>query len=208
MHKALATRLLLFALAVFGSGCAESARGFDYYLMSLSWSPQYCASEARPGDPQCARPYGFVLHGLWPQNERGWPKDCGPAAYLDNRLIAQMLPIMPSKALVIHEWRQHGVCSGLAAGDYFALARQAYNGLQVPAQYQSTTTVLSRDLATLKRDFLAANPALSADGVAVQCSGRYLKEIRICLSRELTPRACGSDVQDRCRGDFVLRSSR
>src|SRR5690606_775520 len=60
---------------------AEPRAGvFDYYSLVLSWSPTYCASaKSTEGEPQCrrdARPYAFVLHGLWPQYERGYPEYC------------------------------------------------------------------------------------------------------------------------------------
>ena len=40
---------------------------FDYYLLSLSWSPAYCLSD--PGAAECNGPrrFGFIVHGLWPQ---------------------------------------------------------------------------------------------------------------------------------------------
>ena len=54
-----------------------SRSAFDYWILALSWSPEYCASPAaRPGSRQCAQPREFIVHGLWPQYERGWPEDC------------------------------------------------------------------------------------------------------------------------------------
>lgn len=187
---------------------ADEAGQFDYYVLALSWSPQYCASEARPGDPQCARPYAFVVHGLWPQHERGWPENCGRGEYLADSLIDKALAFMPSKSLVIHEWRKHGVCTGLSARDYFATTERAYRGINIPLVYVQPATALTRSTAALERDFLLANPALRGNGIAVQCSSRYLREVQICLDKSLKPRACGSDVRDRCKGDFVLRPTR
>jgi ribonuclease T2 len=44
---------------------------FDYYVLSLSWSPSFCEASGERGAPpqqQCgARAYSFVVHGLWPQ---------------------------------------------------------------------------------------------------------------------------------------------
>lgn len=207
MRRLLRTLGLLMALAASTLQADEPGR-FDYYLLSLSWSPEYCASEARPGDPQCARPYAFVVHGLWPQHERGWPQDCGQGEYLAEALIDQALAFMPSRSLVIHEWRKHGVCSGLSAQDYFATTERAYRSIRIPADYVRPATPLTRNTAGLERDFLLANPALRSSGIAVQCSRRYLREIQICLGKDLKPRACGSDVRDRCKGDFVLRPTR
>lgn len=194
-------------LAMLAARADEPGR-FDYYVLALSWSPQYCASEARPGDPQCARPYAFVVHGLWPQHERGWPENCGRGEYLADSLIERALTFMPSKSLVIHEWRKHGVCAGLSARDYFATTERAYRSIQIPSAYVQPVTALTRSTAALERDFLLANPALRSSGIAVQCSSRYLREIQICLDKSLKPRTCGSDVRDRCKGDFVLRPTR
>ena len=51
---------------------------FDYYVLALSWSPSFC--ETATGNArrqQCgARPFSFVVHGLWPQYERGFPESC------------------------------------------------------------------------------------------------------------------------------------
>src|SRR5262249_40589503 len=51
---------------------------FDYYVLSLSWSPSFC--ETATGNArrqQCGtRPFSFVVHGLWPQYERGFPESC------------------------------------------------------------------------------------------------------------------------------------
>ena len=46
---------------------------FAYYTLALSWSPTYCQTEDRAlRTAQCrGRPRGFVLHGFWPQHERG-----------------------------------------------------------------------------------------------------------------------------------------
>jgi len=84
---------------------------FDFYVLSLSWSPSYCeaSAERRPErrrpDPQCGpRPYSFVVHGLWPQYENGFPEFCQvPAPRLNRDLVASMLDLMPSPRLVFHE---------------------------------------------------------------------------------------------------------
>jgi ribonuclease I len=56
-----------------GASCGPSnypAGRFDFFVLSLSWSPQFCSTPAgRKSSMQCggSRAYGFVLHGLWPQ---------------------------------------------------------------------------------------------------------------------------------------------
>ncbi|MEO8602442.1 MAG: ribonuclease T2 [bacterium] len=186
---------------------AEPTPGaFDYYVLSLSWSPQYCAASGGSRDAQCGgyRPFAFVLHGLWPQFEKGFPKDCGVGRRPSKRLVESMLDIMPSPALVQHEWSTHGSCSGMSTDEYFATARRAFDSIEIPPPYQGRPQEVYVAPSKLKRQFLDANPRLRANGVALLCSGRYLQEVRICLDRQLAPHACGRDVRDRCKGAEII----
>lgn len=188
---------------------ADSTPGrFDYYLLSLSWSPEYCARSQRDSESQCARPYAFVAHGLWPQHERGWPSDCPSRERVPEATIKRLLPLMPSRGLIIHEWRRHGTCSGLKADAYFSLVEQAYRSIIIPARYQRLSTAISVGKAELRRDLLAANPGIADNGLVLQCSGRYLQEARICLDRQLKPHACSPDQRDRCGASVLLRPVR
>lgn len=176
---------------------------FDYYVMSLSWSPSYCAGAPNGGnDPQCSgrsgRPYSFVLHGVWPQFEKGWPQDCVSAdrGFVPRPVANRMLDIMPSDKLVFHEYRKHGTCSGLGVDGYFDMARSLYNKVKIPARYAAITdprTFVSTP--ELLADFVAANPGMKADGIAVQCGGPgpRLQEIRICFDKGGNFRTCGGN---------------
>ncbi len=193
---------LIGLLVLVASACARGGAGFDYYLLSLSWSPEYCAHSQRGGDePQCRRAFGFVAHGLWPQNEHGYPHDCPSGGWVSEATIDRMLPIMPSRGLVIHEWRTHGACSGLPADAYFDQVGQAFGSIRIPAAYQSPRLPLQVSRLAVKRAFVDANPGLAAEDLALECGGGELREVRVCLTRQLKPRACGGDVRDRCDGD-------
>lgn len=183
---------------------------FDYWVLALSWSPQYCATAPRADARQCgsARPYGFVVHGLWPQYERGFPSDCSKAPYLAQNLVDRLLPLMPSKPLILHEWRKHGSCSGLDAAAYTAEIEAAYRSVRIPPQYRQLAAPLSLKPAALEATLIDSNPGLGADGIALECRGPYLSEVRICLDRQRRPRACGTDVRDRCGATLVLRPTR
>ncbi|MDX2167784.1 MAG: ribonuclease T2 [Deltaproteobacteria bacterium] len=186
---------------------AAAPADFDYYVLSLSWSPQYCAEpEGARDHRQCggARRFAFVLHGLWPQDERGFPADCAPDSTVPKRLVDGMLDIMPSPSLVRYQWRKHGTCSGLDVDQYFATARRAFDSIAIPARYRTAPQAVYVAPRQLEQDFLAANPRLRAAGLTVQCNGRYLRELRICLDKQLAPRACGRDVRDRCRTDELI----
>jgi len=190
-------RLLVLVLLVMTGACTPRAAGFDYYLLSLSWSPEYCAQTQRGGEPQCTRPYAFVAHGLWPQNERGYPRDCPDAGRVSEATIERMLPIMPSRGLVIHEWRTHGACSGLGAEAYFDTVERAYRSILIPAAYQAPETAISITSTGLKQAFVDANPGIPPDAMSLECRGNDLQERRICMDRSRGPRRCGTDVQDR-----------
>jgi ribonuclease T2 len=184
----------------------NEAGHFDYYALVLSWSPTYCAGLRRSGyDPQCHRRdgkrYAFVLHGLWPQHARGWPESCPTRArpYVPQSVIDGMLDIMPSPKLVIHEYRKHGTCSGLSPTEYFKVSRRFFEKVRIPPRYQEPAQAFTVSPAEIIRDFLAVNPKLQADQLAVTCSGRgnRLREVRVCFSREGTFRACGRNEDAR-----------
>jgi ribonuclease T2 len=185
----------------------DVAGKFDYYALVLSWSPTHCSSEASADDEmQCNRRdgkrYSFVLHGLWPQYTRGWPQSCRlpRQPFVPDNVIAGMLDIMPSRGLVIHEYRKHGTCSGLDAASYFQLARQLFKKVRIPNDYVNPFETQFVTPANLKRAFVAANPGLPAEAIAISCArgGRgRLREIRICLSRDGMPVACGPNEDER-----------
>lgn len=122
---------LAIALMIWGSAAradGEKAGDFDYYVMSLSWSANWCAltGDARD-DPQCdaGRGLTWTLHGLWPQYEDGYPSYCRTGQSDPSRSdTAAMADIMGGAGLAFYEWKKHGRCSGLSAKDYFAASRK------------------------------------------------------------------------------------
>lgn len=207
---------LLVGLLLIGIAPAEAQSGnwfrnrvevFDYYLLSLSWSPEYCAGS--PGDNdshQCRgeRRFGFVVHGLWPQYNKGYPQFCRGNSRVSNALIERMLPLMPSEQLIRHEWKKHGTCSGLAAEQYFEKVEDAYALVTIPPPYKNPPDAVSVAPRQLKRDFATANRNFTEKNFAVVCKGRFLSEVRVCLDKDLTPRACGADIRDSCRAEKVI----
>jgi ribonuclease T2 len=181
----------------------ERAGAFGYYVLALSWSPTWCALEGDArGSDQCAdgTGFGFVLHGLWPQYEQGWPSDC-PTRERDatRRQTAAMADIMGTAGSAWHQWRKHGRCSGLSAADYFALARLAYERIVRPDALRALGRPVTLPAAVVEEAFLDANPDLSAEGVTVLCREGRLREVRVCLTRDLDPRPCAPDVGRDCR---------
>ena len=188
-------------------GDRNQAGAFDYYVLALSWSPTYCAERRGNGyEPQCdarsGRPYAFVLHGLWPQHERGWPQNCRTSdrGWVPGPVAERMLDIMPSKRLVFNEYRKHGTCSGLGVDGYFDLARQLHDKVKIPPRFvRLADDRLLVSPGELVDEFLAANPDLKPDMIAVQCggSGNRLREVRICFDKGGSFRACGHNENQR-----------
>lgn len=184
---------------------AEGARAgpFDYYVLALSWSPGWCATTgADRGASQCeaSRDASFVLHGLWPQNETGYPSYCRTAERDPSRSAsAAMEDIMGSDGAAWHQWKKHGRCTGKTAADYYALARQAYESIAIPPVF----ALLARDLrlpaAVVEDAFLEANPGLRRDTITITCAKGRIAEARICLTQDLHPRRCGADVIRDCQ---------
>lgn len=185
---------------------AKPAATFDYYLASLSWSPTFC--EANPDDrEQCVRRgYGFILHGLWPQYDRGsGPQDCRSEQQPDQQTISRSLAFMPSRRLIEHEWRAHGSCSGLAPEAYFDLADHAYASVRIPQALTATSKPAPMTAEDVRAAFVDANPGLQANMLGVSCRGNSLSEVRICLDTDLRPRQCGRGVGMRCPRTVALR---
>lgn len=181
----------------------ERAGDFDYYVLALSWNASWCMREGDARDAeQCdsQHDFGFTLHGLWPQYESGWPEYCRSTARDPaRRESAAMADIMGSGGLAWHQWKKHGRCSGLSGPAYYALSRQAYESVARPKIFRR----LPRDMAlapgVVEAAFIEANPGLTPDGVTITCRDGYLQEARICLDRDLTPRACAPDAARDCR---------
>ncbi|SOH94233.1 ribonuclease T2 [Monaibacterium marinum] len=189
--------LLMLALPARADG---DAGVFDYYVLSLSWSPSWCAATGdAQGSEQCDRSLGFVLHGLWPQYESGWPEYCG-TSHRDpsRRQTGQMADIMGTGGAAWHQWQKHGRCSGLSATDFFALSREGYERVERPAILRRVQETLRLDPSVIEAAFLEVNEDMEADGVTVTCRDSRIQEVRICLTRDLEPRRCGRDVIRDC----------
>lgn len=189
---------------------AARASGFDFWVLALSWSPGYCASEGeRANRRQCEgeTEHGFVVHGLWPQFERGYPEFCPTSEPLDvpNGMVRTISDLIPSAGLVRHQWKKHGSCSGLARQDYFDAVRAARARIVIPEGFGGLRTVRSVDPDSVEADFRAANPGLPAQSIAVTCDRRFLREVRICLTRDLAEFAACREVDNRsCRLGTVV----
>lgn len=182
--------------------------GFDFYVLSLSWSPSYCEAEGQEANrQQCGsgRPYGFVVHGLWPQFERGFPENCPTdEPDVENQATRRLYDIMPSAGLIRHQWRKHGACAGLDQQDYFATLRAAHGKVAVPEEFRRLEAYRTVAPGVVEDAFRRANPMLPAQGIMVTCDERYLREVRICLTKELAFRPCPDIDRRSCRSTAAM----
>ena len=205
--------VIIMALAA-GLAVAQDRRQnrpgqFDFYVLSLSWSPSFCDAAGERGTPpqdQCgARPFSFVVHGLWPQYERGFPEFCQvPAPRLDRNIVSSMLDLMPSPRLIFHEWDKHGTCSGLSPRAYFETVRKARAVVKIPPEYLEVKTHLNVTPNEVEAAFVKANPGLKPAGISVTCDSRRLSEVRICLSKDFGFRDCAEIDRRACRRDRLV----
>jgi ribonuclease T2 len=212
------TGLLVLAVlaGIAGTASAQDRRQnapgeFDFYVLSLSWSPSFCESASERGNSgrsqqaQCGgRPFSFVVHGLWPQYERGFPDYCQrPSPRLDRNIMTSMLDLMPAPGLIFNEWDKHGTCSGLGARAYFETIRKARSAVKIPEEYLDLSEAKTVAPAEVEEAFIKANPGLSATAIAVACNSNRLSEVRICMSKDLQFRACDEIDRRACRRDQV-----
>lgn len=148
---------------------------------------------------------GLILHGLWPQFERGYPADC-PSREPDripDSLARSYLDLIPSVGLMGHEWRKHGTCSGLSQADYLATARAARDKIKIPDELKTETAPTSLPIAGIEQELVKINPGLSMSAISVTCTNQMLDEIRICMTKDLKFRDCGDAGRSSCRLNSV-----
>jgi ribonuclease T2 len=210
--RLLAVGALALSLGATAASAQETRQNepgqFDFYVLALSWSPSFCeaAGERAQGQPQCgARPYSFVVHGLWPQYEKGFPEFCQvPAPRLDRNIVGSMLDLMPAPRLIFREWDRHGTCSGLAARAYFETVRKARAVVKIPAAYIDLKEPLTVTPAEVEQAFVNANPGLSASSMAVGCTKDRLREVRVCMTKELAFRSCEALERRSCKREKIV----
>lgn len=210
MHLLRCVLVLCVALAAPINLRAEpgQAGAFDYYVLALSWSPNWCLREGDGRDaPECApgSARGWTLHGLWPQYERGWPSDCQTTARdPSRRMTGAMADIMGSGGLAWHQWKKHGRCSGLSAETYFETSRRAYTSVKRPEVLRKLDRDVVLPATVVEEAFLRENPDWRADMLTITCRDRQIQEARLCLTKDLAPRRCGPDVIRDCTLDDAL----
>lgn len=182
----------------------DHAGQFDFYVLSLSWSPTFCASQSGgKNDQQCStdKDFRFIVHGLWPQYEKGYPDFCETKepGRVPQSLGKPLFDIMPSMGLIGHQWRKHGSCTGLSQADYFEKVREAFSRIKLPADLSRGDSAVTLSADQIEEKFVAANPGMSHRGISTSCEGRQLEEVRICFTKDLQFRDCAEVDRDSCK---------
>lgn len=179
----------------------DTAGQFKYYVLTLSWSPEFCRSHPGNNDePQCKQKREFIVHGLWPECGSGNPANCkggGSADVIDKQKI---YAFMPSDFLIQHEWDTHGTCSGLARSAYFDLTGEIFGKLKFPRLSGAPKADKIEAL------FMENNPGLDADEFYLSCteggpkrSSKTLDEVRICIDKDTHEFIRCEDARDTCQ---------
>lgn len=195
--------LAALILSSVGALAQNRSGDFDFYVLALSWSSSFCALEgAQKGREQCApgAGHGFVLHGLWPQYERGYPSFCDANRTPPRAALDQARDIFPSEGLARHQWRKHGSCAGRSPSEYFADARRAREMVTIPEELKAPRQARAFEPLEVQRAFIAANRGLRPGMMAVTCQRGLLEEVRVCMSKDLREfRPCPDVVRQSCR---------
>jgi len=182
--------------------CDDNTAGqFKYYVLSLSWSPEFCRSHpGEKNEPQCKQHREFIVHGLWPECGSGGPQSCKNGGQADEIDKQKIYAFMPSDFLIQHEWDKHGTCSGLARSAYFDLTGDIFGKLKFP--HLSGAPKADK----IEALFIENNPGLDADEIYLSCtesgpkrSSKTLDEVRICIDKNTHEFTRCEDSKDTCR---------
>jgi ribonuclease T2 len=183
---------------------SQQTGDFDYYLVSLSWSPAYCSTHPQDKTQCGGRGFGFILHGLWPQKSSGgWPENCPVTSEPSRAMVQKTMAFMPSEKLIKHEWSKHGTCTGLTGDQYLELVDKAFSSIQIPAVFQTPGQSTDMLASQITSAFVQTNPGLMEESLSVKCSRGELEEVRVCVDLQLKPQACGKGIRSQCGKESV-----
>lgn len=169
-------------------------RPVGWYTLAASWSPDYCKMSGDRASMQCSGRngrFGFILHGLWPESNRGpYPQWCSSTPIPRAQTLRKHLCMTPSARLLNHEWAKHGSCMTKKPETYFTVAGILWRSIRWPdADYLSRKENLTA--GDLREAFRIANPDWSADQIGIRTSaGGWLKAVHLCYGRTFMPRRC------------------
>ena len=158
-----------------------------------SRSPEQCDSGASAA---------FVTHGLWPNDANG-RDPCGDKMqqdYVPSAALSVGERVYPTRGLAIHEWRTHGVCTGLDAEHYFRAVQFARDEFTIPETLRHPTARFDTTPAAIFKAFADVNANLTAGSIGGDVPARRVDRRALLLTRDLRAFAICPDVARRsCR---------
>ncbi len=199
-------RWAIAALLCAGAWLPASAAATDRWVLSLTWSPEACALLGQHDDHgPCVPSRGLLVHGLWPYGDAGYPADCPPRDGPPPALVERVQTVLPGEGQVDRQWQARGTCSSLSAQAYFEQLEAAAAQFQWPESFMRSRANQRISKSQLEKAFVAMNPSLTPESIAIECRSHYLTEVRLCLSDALVPQACGEQVGDVCERELIIR---
>lgn len=187
-------------------------REFDFYVLSMSFQPEFCHQHRKEHFPGCESPLDFwrgslTLHGLWPEDYDGsWPSSCTNEKF-DPKTVEDLGPerfyrLWPNVKATNHdgngdngnarysfwehEWTKHGTCTGLTQDEYFDTALKHFLPTpQIVRENYGASIAVQRDelLVAYRNDTGYYDAGIYGDVVLVCSGGKYLSEVRTCVAK-------------------------
>lgn len=211
----------------------RASSDFDFYVLSMSFQPEFCHMHKHDEFPGCESPDDFwrnslTLHGLWPEdNDGSWPSTCTKEKF-DPQVVSDLgsdrfFRLWPnvkashhSKSYYSfweHEWTKHGTCTGMSQDDYFDTVLKHF--LPTPSFVGENygMEVSASDLLSKYRELDKYSDSSEDFGdVILVCSGgKYLSEVRVCVAKNKDGSGsqrikCIDQVNDEsnCANDIVI----
>ena len=163
------------------------------YLLSINWTPEWCRTNGQGITAQhmeCGHPFGFTLHGLWPNGiGKPYPRYCTPVGQVPVSIVRRMYCRTPSPELIQHEWQAHGGCGWSDPEKFFAVGSMLYGRIVMPKVEDIAPAALTA--GAVRRGFVGRNPWLRPEMIYVQTDrDDRLTEVRICYDLKFRPMAC------------------
>lgn len=76
--------------------------------------------------------------------------------------------------------------------------------MKIPARFEHPQQPLTVAPGELVDAFVKANPGLAPAGIAIDCDRTRLREVRVCMTRDLQFRECGPAAARACRSDSLV----
>lgn len=196
----------LLPLALLSPLAVAQAATPEGWIISMAWSPQYCRDNRAVGadEPQCLEERAFDLRSLEPRFAAGEVGDCSSES-LSPELAERAMWVVPNKAELRKGWRRNGACSGLAMDQYVMQLSRARERIAIPETYRGLDGNLPLSRRALVESFAGSNEGLDPKNIIPVCSGRWLREIKFCVSTDFQFQGCGVEIADQCPEQVQMR---